>query len=128
MLCPTPPIVLGDLLLSRRHRRNIPSNSSRESNTNSKGKTQAATSVNADMNIDVELGFLLDGVLDYRNLTERLPDYSKVDVFPNPVIQGFDPPSFSINFTSTWPVGDRYLKIKVSEMWTNMIQFIRSVH
>ena len=117
MFCPTPPIVLGDVLGSQRRRRDIISDSSFESNVKTRRKRQTTRTVNEERNIDVELGFVLDGSIEYRNLTETIPAYSKVDVYANPVIPGFDPPSFSMTFTSTWPIGDKYLAIKVSKIY-----------
>ena len=115
MFCPTPPIVLSDVLGSQRRRRDFPSDSSFESNLKTRKKRQTAGTVNENQKIDVEIGFLLDGVPNYVNLTENLPQYSRLNVFTNPVIQGFDPPSFAKTFTSTWPIGDIYLEIKVSQ-------------
>ena len=106
MFCPTPPIILGDVLESQRPRDQTPPIPARL-------KRQIVATVNQEENIDVEIGFFLDGVPDYRNLTTTLPEYSSLTVYANPVIEGFAPPSYTVTFTSTWPVSEKYLEIKV---------------
>ena len=125
MFCPTPPIVLSDVLGSQRRRRDVPSDSSIESILKPRRKRQTAGTVNEERNIDVELGFLLDGVPNYINLTENLPEFSRLDVFTNPDFPGFDPPSFSQTFTSTWPIEDKYLEIKVSQSNIIIVTYIQ---
>ena len=72
-----------------------------------------SVTINQEENIDVQIGFFLDGVPDYRNLTTTLPEYSSLSVYANPIIDGFGPPAFTQTFTSTWPLSERYLNIKV---------------
>ena len=34
--------------------------------------------------IEIQIGFILDGVQEFRNLTETLPQYSRLNVYTNP--------------------------------------------
>ena len=103
MFCPTPPIILDDVLESQRPRDGNPA----------RLKRQTVATVNQEKNIDIEIGILMDGVPDYRDLTTTLPEYSSLTVYVNPVIEGFAPPRYAVTFTSTWPVSEKYLEIKV---------------
>ena len=62
--------------------------------------------------LDVKISLLLDGVKQYRELrgTDLAP-YSNISIYPDPVIERFEP--FVRTFTSTWPVGDTHIEIKV---------------
>ena len=96
MVCPTPKIVVGRLNRRRKRR-------------------QATTSLNDKENIEVEISFRLDGVEEYRNLSAGdLRQYSRLTVYADPVIQRFSPPLMT--FTSTWPVNQQYLYIKVKRL------------
>ena len=98
MSCPTPPIQL-DLINKRRKRR------------------QATTSINTRDNFEVEISFRLDGVQEYRNLTgTALEQSSRLTIYTDPVIEPLEPAV--ITFTSTWPVKDRILEIKVHDKLT----------
>ena len=114
MFCPTPPLALGDVLNSRRKRRvpsiKVPS----LFHIGSRQKRQTSITINEEKGIDVEIGFTLDGIQTYENITTTLPEYSKLFVYADPVVTGFEPPSFTRIFTSTWPVSEKYLEIKVS--------------
>ena len=92
MVCPTPVIEVSRV--SRRRKR------------------QASTSINARDNIEAVISFVLDGVQEYRDLTTgNLTEYSRLTVYADPVIEPFS--SSVLTFTSTWPVKERSLKIKV---------------
>ena len=71
------------------------------------------TTINEEENIDVEIAFILDGVERYRNLTgTTLEQYKYLAVYADPRIMTFEP--LTLLFTSTWPVNDRVIEIKVS--------------
>ena len=71
------------------------------------------TTINEEENIDVEIAFILDGVERYRNLTgTTLEQYKYLEVYANPMIMTFEP--LTLVFTSTWPVNDRVIEIRVS--------------
>ena len=114
MFCPTPPIAVGDVLDSRRKRRAALIKAAYLFHIGSRQKRQTSRTINDEKGIDVEIGFILDGIQTYENITTSLPEYSKLSVYANPVISGFEPPSFTRTFTPTWPVSDKYLEIKVS--------------
>ena len=73
----------------------------------------------------MEIAFILDGVPDFRNLTGTpLEEYSQLDVYHNPVFTGFGTSSNTLTFTSTWPVEDKYLEIKVKHAHMTRVYII----
>ena len=97
MFCETPTIDIEKFKRTRRMKR--------EANV---------TSLIDELGIEMMIAFILDGVPDFRNLTGTpLEEYSQLDVFANPVFIGFGTSSNTLMFTSTWPVEDKYLEIKV---------------
>ena len=106
MTCPTPPLEIlnanGSLssipTMGRRKRRtshqaNNPLQRNVLANPHSsldRSRRQATNNKTGGFKInetiEIEIGFILDGVQGYRNLTETLPQYSRLNVYTNPKI------------------------------------------
>ena len=102
MICPTPNITLPE---------NYESNSRR--------KRQTDTSANEFKlnNNDLEffIGFRLDGVTDYLDLTDISPQYSILTVFINPQLESFDGDGIKV-YRTYWPFNDDHVVIKASDI------------
>ena len=116
MICPTPPLKLGDIGIGvGRKKREVSLRSASESQLGVRIKRQASDSgtINEQENIDIDIDFILDGVPEYRNLTGVLPQYDQLNAYANPNFTTFPPPTFTMTFTPTWPVKDTILEIHV---------------
>ena len=115
MFCPTPSIDIDKFNTTRRQRRSNWSNYNILKKHRMKREANI-TSQNIELDIDMRIAFILDGVPDFRNLTGTpLEEYSQLDVYHNPVFTGFGTSCNTLTFTPTWPVEDKYLEIKVNK-------------
>ena len=55
-------------------------------------RSKRATDDPQHKRISAYVGFNLDGVLAYRNLTEAMPNYGPMEIYPDPVIYTFTQP------------------------------------
>ena len=114
MTCPSPTLILSDVL-GRRRRDVTPHDVIK-----SRARRQTGPSVNAREDVVVEVSFKLDGVEAYRNLTGGpLDDSSRLTVYYDPEVFPFESPDQTLIFTSTWPIEEKLLEIKVSRHSSN---------
>ena len=127
MLCPTPAIDLppefASALARRRKRDTSLADSSilprdnhlDESGHRIKRQVDITDSLGYQLNSDslqFYIGFQLDGVMTYKNLSEALPQMGILNVFTNPEFEEFD--DEVTNYRPYWPFDDDKVDVKVS--------------
>ena len=62
-----------------------------------------------DGKTEIQIGFILDGVQEYRNLTETLPAYSKLNVYKDPQVSTWNHMQFVTS-------GRKFLEVEVPKL------------
>ncbi len=81
---------------------------------------RAADSVDNQLNktqkLDFYIGFRLDGVTTYTNLSQTLRDKGTITVYIDPVVHKFDDDEHVRDFKPYWPFHDNFIGIEVSQL------------
>ena len=121
MHCPTPNIQLPEGVSTDRirKRRDLTENDQAELSMTSRGthasrlkRASSAKPLNRET-LQFFMGFVLDGVTLYRNLSNILPQYAYLKVFLNPDIHRFHEEGHIRNYRPYWPYDDNQIVIKV---------------
>ena len=99
MICPTPNITLPENYQE-------PARRKRQADA-----TANEFKLNSD-NLDFLIGFRLDGVMDYLDLTEINPQYSILTVYINPEFESFEGDGIKV-YRPYWPFDDDHIVVKV---------------
>ncbi len=68
--------------------------------------------VHEEGDLEFYIGFDLDGVNRYQNLSQSLPEFAELDVYVNPKISKF--PDGPFNFRPFWPFHEKFVVVMVS--------------
>ena len=115
MVCPTPNITIPMEFISRQKRdlSSLHPRVRRQTDDNNVEKK-----LNDDR-IQFYLGFKLDGVSIYRNMSVADPQYGIIDVYVNPKLKKFTEEDSVRMFRPYWPYSNKYVVIKVRNTTTD---------
>ncbi len=131
MICPTPAVTLPP---SRRNRRSAddgfhtedraslwPSSHYRKRRQAADGDTQRSRARLNDPDLQFHLGFILDGITTYVNMTAYDPQiYGQIEVYRNPEFDKFPEKDHIKAFRLYWPFDDNHILIQVGNWFTTI--------
>ena len=117
MICPTPELDIPDIFQDTADRRRRDTYN-HHSHSNSRTRRQVASaeepdSINNDT-LTFYLGFILDGVESYKNMSIVNPHIGVIRVYRNPEIEMFTDEGHVKPYMIYWPVNDNHIIIQVS--------------
>jgi hypothetical protein len=116
MTCPTPELDIPDAFKGRRRRSTHPQDL-HLSHDHTRQRRQATTEVPNVITNDTltfYLGFILDGVESYRNMSLSNPNLGIIRVYKNPEFEMFTEEGHIKAYRKYWPINDNGIMIVVS--------------